>query len=385
MMAKKKKIVLVNQSAGYLFIDIANRFANEYDEVVLLAGEVVPMNQPLHAQVKVRSIYRYQRGSTIKRIFSWLIGTLQILGLLIFRYRQHEILLSSNPPLASSLIPALLHRRIVLLIYDIYPDGLAAAKFIQPSNLIYRGWAGLNKRAYQRVIKIITLTPGMASGLSAYVNPQSIEVIPAWSSMPEEKPAPIIPTDNLFLKEYQLADKFIIMYSGNLGKEYNLKPLIAVAERLKNYPEMHFIIMGKGWQRDELAQLIKDKALTNIQLLPYQPADRFTHVLQAYHVGIVSLAEAVAKIAIPSKTYNLLAAHRPIVCVGNEHSDLANFLQTNEIGAAIDPADLDKLTNHFLKLYQDKAYYHHQCAQAAKISGDYTSQRSAAFINLFSA
>jgi hypothetical protein len=69
-----EKIVLVNQSAGYLFIDIANAFAERYSEVVLLAGEVLPMNEPLSQLIKVHQIYAYNRGSTLKRMLSWVLS-----------------------------------------------------------------------------------------------------------------------------------------------------------------------------------------------------------------------------------------------------------------------------------------------------------------------
>ena len=66
-----KKVVLINQSTGYLMIDIVNAYAEEYDEVVLLAGSVKVTERQLNEKVKVRKIIAYYRGSSIKRLFTW--------------------------------------------------------------------------------------------------------------------------------------------------------------------------------------------------------------------------------------------------------------------------------------------------------------------------
>src|SRR5436309_2699597 len=102
-----KKIVLINQSAGYLFIDIANTFNKSYDEVVLMAGDIMPMNEPLNKKIRVQKIFSYNRSSTIKRIISWVISLLNIWWLLLFKYRKFDLFVSSNPPTASTMLPLL--------------------------------------------------------------------------------------------------------------------------------------------------------------------------------------------------------------------------------------------------------------------------------------
>jgi len=86
------KIVLINQSAGYLFIDIANAFAERYDEVVLMAGDVMPMNETLLSKIKVQKIFSYNRGSTVKRLLSWVVSLVNIWWLLLIKYRNFDLL-----------------------------------------------------------------------------------------------------------------------------------------------------------------------------------------------------------------------------------------------------------------------------------------------------
>ncbi|MDO9153323.1 MAG: hypothetical protein Q7U47_06405 [Paludibacter sp.] len=118
-----KKVVLVNQSTGYLMIDIANAYTSEYDEVVLMAGSVKTMERELNRNVYVKKIIAYNRNSGIKRLISWLWACLQIFFLLLFKYRHHEIVYFTNPPMAylSSLF---LQNKFSVVIYDTYPDAL---------------------------------------------------------------------------------------------------------------------------------------------------------------------------------------------------------------------------------------------------------------------
>ncbi|MGQ3088141.1 hypothetical protein, partial [Flavobacterium sp.] len=87
-MQKKKKIVFINQATGYLTIDIINEFAKDYDEVALIAGSIRVQDIPLDRKVKWSKITKYDRGNPKKKFLSWLIGTIQIFFLLLFRYRR---------------------------------------------------------------------------------------------------------------------------------------------------------------------------------------------------------------------------------------------------------------------------------------------------------
>lgn len=370
-----KRIVLINQHPGYLFGDVVNAFAREYDEVVFMAGKVPVMNEALDAKVTLQKIFPYNRTSTLRRFYSWIACAIHISWLLLFKYRKYDLLVSSNPPTASTLLPIFFKRKISILMYDIYPDGLIAGSFVTQKNIIYRCWAWLNRIGYKKVNKIITLTKGMAVAMEEYADKEKIWVVPAWSDIPAT--ALSIPeSENLFIKKHTLQGKFIVMYSGNMGKAYQLEPLVYVAEQLKENTDIIFVITGDGWKKEILQQLIIEKKLDNCLLLPYQPKDLFMHSLSAFHVGVVSLAEVLDKVAIPSKTYNLLAAKRPVFCIGSEASGLANFLTENNIGIAIAPSKVDEMKIFIEKLYNDPAYFNAMCANAGNVAKYYTSDRA---------
>jgi glycosyltransferase involved in cell wall biosynthesis len=292
--------------------------------------------------------------------------------------------ISSNPPVAGTLLPLLFRRKTCLLIYNIYPDGLVAGSFVTQKSILFRSWAWLNRKAYKRVGKIVTLTPGMANALKNYSPGQNISVVPAWAGAnPQLKQ--ILPAENVFINKYHLQGKFIVMYSGNIGKEYELEPLIHLAAMFSNQPQVVFVIIGNGWKKPLLEKQIAERQLQNCLLLPYQPVEVFSHILSAFDVGVVALAEKVSEVAIPSKTYNLLAAHKPVFCIGSENSYLACFLKENNIGTAVEPHRLQAMYDFISKLYQDNAYYQNLCENAAATAEQYTKQRAKEIVDIFEA
>jgi len=103
-----------------------------------------------------------------------------------------------------------------------------------------------------------------------------------------------------------LQDKFIIMYSGNLGKTHNIETLVSLAEILKD-ESYYILIIGGGTQFTSIQALIEQKKLKNIKLLPWQPVEKLPFTLASADIGVVSLGSKASNLSIPSKTFNLMS------------------------------------------------------------------------------
>jgi glycosyltransferase involved in cell wall biosynthesis len=364
------KIVLVNQLSTYLFIDIVNSFCKEYDEVVLFAGEVKPMNVALDPKVKVVSIAKYNKNSLVTRTFSWLFGFVKSIFLLNIYYRDYEVFVSSNPPLLN-FIKLFCRNKVSLLVYDVYPDGLASGGFIKKNGAIYRIWSWLNKKSFKRLQSIITITNGMARALSSYIDSSKISVVPAWSNQ-NLSTAENAETENKFIKKYNLEDKFLIIYSGNLGLGYDLESLVYLAKEIKDNESIRILILGDGFKRGVIENLIRDYEISNCLLLPYQPANLFVSMLEAMHVGVVSLEKGAAQVAIPSKTYNILGAGKPVLCLGSKESDLATLIEESESGESFESDSATAIKSFVLKLFSDKQYYNQLSQNALTAASKFT-------------
>jgi glycosyltransferase involved in cell wall biosynthesis len=360
-----RKIAIINQDTGYLFIDIANACTEFFDDVTLITGKVTPLAMPLKPGVTVIQIPEYRRTSLTSRAVSWIFGGLATLWIAMTRLRGVPLLISSNPPVAT-LIPLLLRRKSALVILDIYPEALATSEFVRASNPIYRLWRFLNKAAYPRCTALFTLTNGMSKILAEYTATERIHLVPAWPchfelSTGEQQ-------TNKFRESNQLDKQFLVVYSGNLGKEYELEALLYIALCLKEESSIKFVIAGKGWKHDILQGLIDRLRLPNVLLLPPQSPEMYLSLLTAMDLGVVAQNTASAKVCIPSKTYNLLPFGKPILCIGEPDSDLGRLIDDLDIGKAFKASEPAQAANFVSGLRTNpEAYQRHsqQCCMAA--------------------
>lgn len=98
-----KSILLVNQSSGYLMVDIVNAFVDsgKFDKVELFAGEIHIRPSVPDKSVHVIKTVKYNKNSTLRRLLSWTGAFLHLLFVVWFRGRNCELFLVSNPPLTT--------------------------------------------------------------------------------------------------------------------------------------------------------------------------------------------------------------------------------------------------------------------------------------------
>jgi hypothetical protein len=326
-MYKKKQIVFVNQSAGYLMIDIIDAFKDEYEERILLTGFLNPRNKILDATVKVEKLIPYDRSSTFKRMFTWVGAFLKILFLIKFKYPKAHLFLVSNPPL-TAWVPLFCKNSYDILIYDVYPDALVEFGYFKQDSWIIKKWENINRRMYAKARKISTITSGMKERIAKYVNKNKVNVVPIWTDNSFLKPIP--KSENVFLKTHQIEDKFIVMYSGNMGKAHPVEILIELALQFQNNTEIFFLLIGGGDRYKEMEVLIAKKNLQNIKILPWQDTKTLPFTLSGADLALVTVGNEASDLSIPSKTYNLMSVGTPILCVAPQNSALARLVENEK-------------------------------------------------------
>jgi glycosyltransferase involved in cell wall biosynthesis len=346
-----KGVVIVNQNAGYLAIDIANAFVTKSNKTVLIAGMVIPMERKLHPSVRIQKIIKYNRSSTFMRITTWIWGSIQVFLLLLFKYRLYEVIYTTNPPLAcfSSL---LVKQNFSIIIYDTYPDTLKNIG-INENNIIYRLWSRWIKIIYKKSEKIITLSNGMAEQLNVYTERSKIKVIPNWSGSDGFTPIP--KAENPFIKEHKLENKFIVLYSGNIGYSHSLEAIIDAAKSLKSEENICFLIIGEGSKKEILVNKSRQYNLKNCMFLSWQPFEILPYSLASADLAVITLNDENAVLSVPSKTYNLLAVGCPLLCLVPDNSELALLVEKYKNGKCFNKDSVPEITEFIASLSKNKA------------------------------
>ena len=376
-MNKKTQIVFVNQSSGYLMIDIIGAFKDEYDERILMTGFLNPRNKTLDATVKVEKLISYDRSSTIKRIFTWVGAFLKILFLIKFKYPKAHLFLVSNPPF-TAWIPLFCKNSYDILIYDIYPDALVEFGYFKKDSWIIRKWEKINREVYTKARKISTITNGMQERIAKYVNKDEINVVPIWTDNSFLKPIP--KSDNVFLKKHQIEDKFIVMYSGNMGKSHPVEVLIELAIQFQNKTEVFFLLIGGGDKYREMEALIAKNKLQNIKILPWQDTKTLPFTLSGADLALVTVGNEASDLSIPSKTYNLMSVGTPILCIAPQNSALARLVENEKIGEVFQNSDLQSIVDFIQKSMINFEFLNYYKRNALKASLNYTPCNTTKFI-----
>ena len=372
-----KKILLINQSTGYLTIDIANVFAEEYDEVVLLAGSVGKSERELSSKVIVDNIIKYNRSSTLKRVGTWLISFIQILFKLIFRYREYEVIYVTNPPL-SYLASLFVKNSFSIIVFDSYPDALRNIG-IKENNWLYRLWSKWNKKLFQRSKWVYTLSEGMAEQLTTYVERKRIKVVPLWPSSDNFKP--IKKEDNPFILKHNLQDKFVVMYSGNMGYTHSVETIIEVANLLKEVNDIHFLLIGDGMRKNGLVKMVQDYNINNCTFLDWQPIDTLPYSLASADIGVVTLNEETTQTSVPSKTFNLMAVGAPLLCIASERSEVAKIIDRYKNGAVFAASDIDIIATYVKSIFDDAIQKKVLSENSLKASKEFTKENAKKYIH----
>jgi hypothetical protein len=306
--------------------------ANAYQEagyhVTLVAGRVVVRDKPLNQNVKWLKVVKYNRNSTLKRLLTWLVGFIQMLWLTILKLRNHKLLIVSNPPFAP-LLPLFIRQKLELLIYDIYPDALYEMGIFSKSSFIVKLWQNANKRVFRKAERIITISNGMKRVLSNYTTENKIKVIPVWTDNTFLKP--ISKEKNPFIQEHNLQHKFIVLYSGNLGKSHDVEVIPELAKRTSN-ADILYVIIGEGDKKKLIQSKIAEYKLQNTLMLPFQPAESLPFSLASADIAIVTLGKDASKLSVPSKTYNLMSVGAIILAVASQDSEIASLIKQHEFG-----------------------------------------------------
>lgn len=356
-------------------VDIVNAFSGIYEQRVLFSGAIKTRNIPLDEAVKLKTIISYNRSSSTKRLFTWVIGFLQALVLIKIGYRQSHLFLVSNPPFAS-LLPLFCRNSFSLLIYDVYPDALTAQKILEERSVFVRIWCALNKKIFARASAIYTISEGMKFTLKKYAAEQVITVVPVWTDNTFLRP--VVKEANPFLEEQGLNSKFVVLYSGNLGHTHDVEILTDLAEQLDDR-DIFILIIGEGEKFKAIQDRISKKQMTNCRLLSLQPMEKLPFSLASADLAVVTLGKEASRLSVPSKTYNYMSVGAPILAIADQQSELAKIIRQYDMGVCHPGTEIKEMLTFIKKLKTDANYRNKLKSNSLKASLDFTSVNASIF------
>ncbi len=259
----------------------------------------------------------------------------------------------SNPPNMALKAAKLSKKKgipFIFILHDLYPDVLVKIKKIQIDSLVEKKIKDATKQTFLLSDKIIVLGRDAKKYLIEKYNvkPEKIEIITNWG--PNNEP---IKADD-FREKYNLKNKFVILYSGNIGETADFKTLIKTAKLIENDNSIVFFIIGNGRKTNEIRNDIK--GLSNIVFLDYLSEKEYMSALNSANVFFVSLRKELCGISIPSKTYYYLSAGKPILAVLPENSEIDLSIKEDNYGFVCNDYSENTLKELIYKLKDERTY-----------------------------
>ena len=342
-------------STGYYLTAIAEGLADSFD-VKALCGQpnyssrgVKAPKRELHNGVEIyrASGTRLNKNNIVLKLVNMLTLSLSMLFHSVSKFhRGDRILVVTTPPTMPFLIAAASLLRgspYTLLIHDAYPEVMAAVGTVKRNSFFYRTIDYFNRWLYKHARKIIVVGRDMknliskkSSGLNI-----SIDYIPNWAEIDDVKPRQR--SENSLIIKLGIENKLIVLHAGNIGYPTDVDTLIDVMKTLNGDDRFHFVFIGSGVKRHLLENAIDKFDLINLSLLDPRPRGEQIDFLNACDIGLVSLVKDMYGAAMPSKTYNIMAAGKPVLALTDEGSELALVIDESRIGWHLEPGDANAL------------------------------------------
>lgn len=196
-----------------------------------------------------------------------------------------------------------------------------------------------------------------------------VRVIPNWAD--GEAIRPISHAENPLRAAWSLENKFVVGYSGNLGRAHEFGTILAAAELLREQRHIHFLFIGSGAQRADVERQVKERGLTNLSFKPYQLRERLCESLGVADVHLVSLNPLLEGLIVPSKFYGIAAAGRPTLFIGDVTGEIAQLLRIGHCGYSIEVEDAAGLASKIRQIAGD----HDLCRDLGRSARELFEQR----------
>lgn len=247
----------------------------------------------------------------------------------------------STPPFFAvwgAVLRLMRRQNYVCVIMDMYPHVLVEFGSLDQDSPVAHALGRLMRFAWRRAHRVVVIGRCMRNMMVAEgVAPERIDIVQNWAhtAMGEA----VSHEDNPLRREWGLESKFVVLYSGNMGVSHSFDEIIAVMKALCGREDIAFVFVGDGSRRRELEEAKQRLSLENLQLRPFQPAERLTESLSVADVHFISLRAGFDGLVVPSKAYGCMATKRPLLYLGRAEGEIARAISDHEMGRVVEPGD----------------------------------------------
>ena len=353
-------------TTGYYVTEIAEYLARKGLDVGAITSNNVYYASDISSNLKSEEhngvkIYRKVHGQinkddNKKRVIRLLSLSISFFWMSLRHIKKDDqVIVLTNPAfflLFMPMVRLLTGCKYHILVHDIFPENLSSLGKVNQGSGAYSLLKTVFDKAYSKADSLISIGRDMSAVLESKVNSKtSIGLITNWSDVNEVKPIIKEETD-IFKKIKDFAEgRVLFQFAGNLGKAQGLDNVME-AISIVDSDEARFLFVGAGAKLDDVNKFAECHENT----LSYGFVNRSQQndFLNTCDIGIVTLADGMYGLGVPSKSYNIMATGRPILYIGEEDSEIALCVKEYDIGWVVKPNDPKALKEQIETIIKDR-------------------------------
>lgn len=270
--------------------------------------------------------------------------------------RCDVIFIASTPPIQgamAAMVKKFNKKPIVYNLQDIFPDSLVGTGLAKKDGLLWKIGRKIEDFTYRNADRIIVISEDFKRNIMKKGVPEEkIDLIYNWV---EEQAVVNVPRENNILFDRYGLDRasFYVTYCGNIGLTQNMDMLLDIAEELKDIKDLKFVLVGAGAYLEQVKRIKTEKSLENVLLLPFQPYEEISHVFSLGDIGLVISKPGVGENSVPSKTWSIMSASRPVLASFDEN-ELKTIISNNSCGIFTKAGDKQDFIDALMSLYNNR-------------------------------
>jgi len=324
-------------STSLIILQIANRLCEKYSIKVLCGNPIYSISDidksvvfpDKSIEIKRINHYYINKDNLFKRTSRAFFLSFEMVKELYHKVKPEDtVLVITNPVillLFIALLKSLKHFRYCILVNDVFPENcLPAGIFSSKHNPLFIMIKSVISFAYKQADIVITCGRDMSKVIEKKINRNSrtvIKCITNWADVDRITPSSKITWHN----------KIVLKFAGNLGRVQGLLQLLEIIKEINNN-NLLFVFQGSGAMKCKMEEMVLKEKIMNVKFLSSFSRSEEPNVLNDCDIGLVSLDDRMEGLGVPSKTYNLMAAGKPILYIGNRKSEISKMVLENEIG-----------------------------------------------------
>ncbi|MCI6265771.1 MAG: glycosyltransferase family 4 protein [Erysipelotrichaceae bacterium] len=304
-------------------------------------------------RIRVPEFTKSSKKSRIKNIIIYFFGAI----FATFKVEKQDYVFSiSQPPILGGMLGVfgkwIKHAKFIYNIQDFNPEQTMAVGYSK-NKLIMNLMMFLDKFSCRRSNLIITVGRDLVETVNKRFHNKKVPKTVLINNWIDEKQIYPLKKDNEkvkeFKKKYNLENKFIIMYSGNIGLYYDLENIFKVIEKIipgtktSDGKEVVFAFVGAGTSLENLKRYKEEKNMDNVEFIPYQDKKDLIYSLNAADVHWCINAKGIKGVSCPSKYYGIAAVGKPILGVLEENTEVRFLIEETKGGLVSNPGDYDAI------------------------------------------